>query len=74
MTRFGTPLALALTALLWATAFQVASMLKLNVVLLLPDGDTVVTQAAYPPEDSLDAADLAAPHAELPGASIRTRL
>jgi two-component system sensor histidine kinase KdpD len=46
--------------LLWATAFQIASMLRLNVVLLLPEGDTVVVQAAYPPEDTLDEADLAA--------------
>ena len=46
--------------LLWATAFQIASMLRLNVVLLLPEGDTVAVQAAYPPEDTLDEADLAA--------------
>jgi two-component system, OmpR family, sensor histidine kinase KdpD len=46
--------------LLWATAFQIASMLKVNVVLLLPDGDAVVVRAAYPPEDRLDQADLAA--------------
>ncbi len=46
--------------LLWATAFQIASMLRLNVVLLLPEGDSVVMQAAYPPEDTLDEADLAA--------------
>jgi two-component system sensor histidine kinase KdpD len=46
--------------LLWATAFQIASMLRLSVVLLLPEGDTVVVQAAYPPEDTLGEADLAA--------------
>src|SRR4051794_22601432 len=46
--------------LLWATAFQVASMLKVNVVLLLPEGGTVAMRAAYPPEDILDEADVAA--------------
>ena len=46
--------------LLWATAFQIASMLKANVVLLLPEEGTVAVRAAYPPEDILDAADLAA--------------
>ena len=48
---------------LWATAFQVASMLKLRVVLLLPatrDDSTLSVRAGYPPEDTLDAADLAA--------------
>ncbi len=46
--------------LLWATAFQIASMLKANVVLLLPEEGTVAVRAAYPPEDILEAADLAA--------------
>ena len=46
--------------LLWATAFQIASMLKVNVVLLLPEGGSVAVRAAYPPEDTLDEADLAA--------------
>jgi two-component system sensor histidine kinase KdpD len=46
---------------LWATAFQVASMLKLRVVLLLPDpGGAITVRAGYPPEDTLDAADIAA--------------
>jgi two-component system sensor histidine kinase KdpD len=52
--------AVTLDDLLWATAFQISSMLKVNVVLLLPEGDTVAMQAAYPPEDTLDEADLAA--------------
>jgi two-component system sensor histidine kinase KdpD len=51
---------ITLDDLLWATAFQIASMLKVNVVLLLPEADTVVMQAAYPPEDTLDDSDLAA--------------
>jgi two-component system sensor histidine kinase KdpD len=52
--------AVTLDDLLWATAFQIASMLKVNVVLLLPEGGTVAMRAAYPPEDTLDEADLAA--------------
>jgi len=45
---------------LWATAYQAASMLKVRVVLLLPEGDTIVVKTGYPPEDILDEADLAA--------------
>jgi len=45
---------------LWATCAQVAAMLKVRVVLLLPDGQAVTVRAGYPPEDMLDAADLAA--------------
>jgi two-component system, OmpR family, sensor histidine kinase KdpD len=46
--------------LLWATAFQIASMLKLRVIILLPEHDTIEVRAGYPPEDTLDEADLAA--------------
>ena len=45
---------------LWATAFQIASMLKVRVVLLLPDGDTIAVKAGYPPDDTLVDADIAA--------------
>jgi two-component system, OmpR family, sensor histidine kinase KdpD len=45
---------------LWATAYQAASMLKVRVVLLLPESDTIVVKTGYPPEDILDEADLAA--------------
>ncbi|UXN62362.1 sensor histidine kinase [Phyllobacterium zundukense] len=45
---------------LWATAFQIASMLKVRVVLLLPDHGTIEVKAGYPPDDSLDDADIAA--------------
>ncbi|MGZ5829580.1 MAG: DUF4118 domain-containing protein, partial [Xanthobacteraceae bacterium] len=45
---------------LWATAFQTASMLKVRVVLLLPEDGSVVVKAGYPPEDILDDADIAA--------------
>ncbi len=46
--------------LLWAAAFQIASMLKLDVVFLLPENGSLRVAAAYPPEDRLDDADLAA--------------
>ncbi len=46
--------------LMWATAYQIAAMLKVRVVLLLPEGDTIAVRAGYPPEDALDDADLAA--------------
>jgi two-component system, OmpR family, sensor histidine kinase KdpD len=45
---------------LWATAYQTALMLKVRVVLLLPENDSIVVKAGYPPEDVLDKADLAA--------------
>jgi two-component system sensor histidine kinase KdpD len=45
---------------LWATAYQIASMLKVRVVILLPDTGSVAVKAGYPPEDTLDQADLAA--------------
>jgi len=46
--------------LLWATAYQIAMMLKVRVVLLLPDEDGLTVRAGYPPEDMLDDGDLAA--------------
>jgi len=45
---------------LWATAYQAALMLKVRVVLLLPEDGFIVVKAGYPPEDVLDEADLAA--------------
>jgi two-component system, OmpR family, sensor histidine kinase KdpD len=45
---------------LWATAHQIASMLKVRVVLLLPEDGTIAVKAGYPPEDSIEEADLAA--------------
>jgi two-component system sensor histidine kinase KdpD len=45
---------------LWASAYQAALMLKVRVVLLLPEGDAIAVKAGYPPEDTLDEADLAA--------------
>ncbi|AZN96263.1 sensor histidine kinase KdpD [Mesorhizobium sp. M9A.F.Ca.ET.002.03.1.2] len=45
---------------LWATAYQTALMLKVRVVLLLPENGSIAVKAGYPPEDTLDEADLAA--------------
>jgi two-component system, OmpR family, sensor histidine kinase KdpD len=52
----------ALDDLLWATTYQVSSMLNVRTVLLLPakDGGGVEVVAGYPPEDQLDDADIAA--------------
>ncbi|HZK92033.1 MAG TPA: sensor histidine kinase KdpD [Stellaceae bacterium] len=49
-----------LDELLWATSYQIALMLKVRVVLLLPEGEGIAVRAGYPPEDMLDEADLAA--------------
>jgi two-component system sensor histidine kinase KdpD len=47
--------------LLWTTVYQIASSLKADVVIILPDaeGDLQV-RAGFPPEDNLDEADLGA--------------
>lgn len=45
---------------LWATCAQIAAMLNVRTVLLLPENDAVTVHAGYPPEDRLDEADLAA--------------
>ncbi|MDH4986487.1 sensor histidine kinase KdpD [Aminobacter anthyllidis] len=45
---------------LWATAFQIASMLKVRVVLLLPEDGSIAVKAGYPPDDTLVDADIAA--------------
>ena len=47
--------------LLWAVAHQIALMLRVHVILLLPEenGDITV-RIGYPPDDELNAADLAA--------------
>ena len=45
---------------LWATAYQIALMLKVRVVLLLPEDGMLTVKTGYPPEDQLDKADLAA--------------
>ncbi|MDR6815721.1 two-component system sensor histidine kinase KdpD [Neorhizobium sp. 2083] len=45
---------------LWATAFQIASMLKVRVVILLPENGSIAVKAGYPPDDTLVDADIAA--------------
>jgi len=50
----------ALDDVLWATAYQTALMLKVRVVLLLPEDGVLTVKAGYPPEDQLDKADFAA--------------
>ncbi|WP_407116269.1 DUF4118 domain-containing protein [Bradyrhizobium sp. LMG 9283] len=45
---------------LWASAYQTALMLKVRVVLLLPEEGLLTVKSGYPPEDDLDQADLAA--------------
>lgn len=45
---------------LWATAYQTALMLDVRVVLLLPDKETIAVKVGYPPEDTLDEADIGA--------------
>jgi two-component system, OmpR family, sensor histidine kinase KdpD len=46
--------------LLWATVHQIALLLKVRVVLLLPEDGRLALKAGFPPEDQLDEADLAA--------------
>ena len=65
--QFSRKLSVAVTLddLLWATAHQIALMLKVRVVLLLPDNPNgantgLSVRAGFPPEDMLDEADLAA--------------
>ncbi len=50
----------SLDDLLWATVYQIAHMLKLRVVILMPSVQGIEVKAGYPPEDELDQADLAA--------------
>ena len=45
---------------LWATVYQIASMLKVRVVVLLPEAGRIAVKAGYPPEDELDEADIGA--------------
>ena len=52
----------ALDDLLWATAYQISSMLAVRSVLLLPakDAEGLEVASGYPPEDQIDDADMAA--------------
>ncbi|MBV9249034.1 MAG: sensor histidine kinase KdpD [Acetobacteraceae bacterium] len=60
--QFNRKLAVAasLEDVLWATVHQIALMLRVNVVLLLPQDHRLAVCAGFPPEDRLDEADLAA--------------
>jgi two-component system, OmpR family, sensor histidine kinase KdpD len=50
----------SLDDLLWATAYQIAALLNVRVVLLLPDKDQLALRAGYPPPGFLEEAELAA--------------
>ena len=50
----------SLDDLLWVISSQVASMLKVRVVLFLPEQGSLELKAAWPPEDVAEEADLAA--------------
>lgn len=45
---------------LWVTVNQMATMLRLNTVALLPEGDRVSVRAGFPPDDTLADFDIAA--------------
>lgn len=50
----------AMDDLLWAISHQIAAMLKVSTVVLLPEGQHLTVRAGYPPEDRLEDSDLAA--------------
>jgi two-component system sensor histidine kinase KdpD len=50
----------SLDDLLWAASFQIASMLRLRVIILFPAEEKMSVAAGYPPDDVADEADLAA--------------
>ena len=45
---------------LWAAAYQIALMLKVHVVILFPENQSIAVKAGYPPEDTLGDSDIAA--------------
>ncbi|HEY1412769.1 MAG TPA: DUF4118 domain-containing protein, partial [Rhodopila sp.] len=53
--QFSRKLSVAVTLddLLWATAHQIAMMVKVRVVLLLPENGSIAVRAGFPPEDML---------------------
>ncbi|PZQ96927.1 MAG: two-component sensor histidine kinase [Cereibacter sphaeroides] len=52
--------AATLDDVLWVTVNQMARMLGVNTVLLLPEGKTVAVRAGFPPDDTLADYDIAA--------------
>ena len=59
--------------LLWATAHQMAMMLKARVILMLPSDGTLQVAGGYPPDDRLSAADLEAAQLAWLGSRITGR-
>jgi two-component system sensor histidine kinase KdpD len=51
---------ISLDDLLWVTAFQIAQMLKVHVIILLPEDGRLELRTGYPPEDALTASDRSA--------------
>ncbi|MTH80265.1 sensor histidine kinase [Paracoccus aestuariivivens] len=47
---------------LWVSVNHMATILRLNTVILLPEGSSVSVRAGFPPDDSLDGGDIAAAH------------
>ncbi len=47
---------------LWVGVNQIATMLRVDTVILMPEGGTVALRAAFPPDDTLADADIAAAH------------
>ncbi len=52
--------AASLDDIIWASVYEIALLLKVNVVLLLPRNGKLEPMGGYPPEDRLDEADFAA--------------
>jgi two-component system sensor histidine kinase KdpD len=50
----------SLENLMWLIAYQISAMLGCDTVVLLPGPEGLEIHAGYPPEDTLDAADMAA--------------
>ncbi len=50
----------SLDDLLWASAYQIAFMLRLDVLLMLPENGKLAVKCGYPPEDQVDEADMGA--------------
>jgi len=50
----------SLDDVLWVISYQIAAMLTVHTLVLLPTNERLTIQAGYPPEDKLDPDDLAA--------------
>ena len=47
---------------LWVSVNHMATILRVNAVVLLPEGGTVSVRAGFPPDDTLAGSDIAAAH------------